>query len=249
MNRLIIFATTFSITLFGLALGKGIANAVPDRTNPRFSTAQTASEDATSSETGTETDTSGATLVATPGSNSLQNQANREARQQAIQDKKEKFIETKCKAIETKISNKLATFDNRKAFHIKIYQNVRTRVNNVVNKWTGRGYDTTKLKADLTTLDTMIKDATSLYTAHIEDLRATQTYACGKSQGEFVSQLNTSRKSFTTFNQKLAEIRNFIKTTIVPDLTALKDQIKQKTATASPTVSPSPTLTSSPLNE
>lgn len=133
----------------------------------------------------------------------------------------------KCDKVTARINNQIEKFNANKDKHIQNYQNTKDKVTDMVTRVKNeKGADTTKLEADLKTLDSKIQTFASDYATFIKTLESTKTLACGNSDGEFKNALALSRTQLATSKQDAAAVRSFIKDTIRPDVQAIRDQIK-----------------------
>gem|GEM_PF-1351811 len=150
-----------------------------------------------------------------------------------------------CKNIEEKVTQKITRFDENKDKHLKAYKNLDNRLSKFAIRLKERGFDTQKLETDLSTVEVKIQKADSDYTAFINKLKESQSYACGKSQGEFVKRLAEARKLLKTFRDDTAEIRNYFVNVIRKDLMDLRQQIRNQVRTreGGTLTSPSPLTT------
>lgn len=133
----------------------------------------------------------------------------------------------KCDMITTRIDTITARYSNNKDAHIKRYQDLKDKVSKIIDKVDGKNVDTAKLKTDLQTLDEKIKLFAKDYDDYINLLNDTKSYACGKSEGEFKASLEKTRNAAKKLKQDELEIRNFIQTTIKPDIQDIKDQLNK----------------------
>ncbi|MCX6806576.1 MAG: hypothetical protein NT135_00415 [Candidatus Berkelbacteria bacterium] len=133
-------------------------------------------------------------------------------------------IEDKCASIQAKIANKITKFDSSKEKHVSAYNNLKDRITKFIKKFDEKGYDTSKIKTDLTTLNGKIDKFTKDYSTYINKLRETQTLACGHSEGQFKDTLVEAKKLLKIVHQDASDIRKYYRTEIRKDMTDLKKQ-------------------------
>jgi hypothetical protein len=174
-----------------------------------------------------------------PGSSSQNQPANIQTQT------RNQVINNVCKNLEEKIAQKINRFESNKDKHLRAYKNLVSRLSKFVVRLEERGFDTQKLAADISAVETKIQKAEGDYTAFINKLKESQSYACGKSQGEFAKRLAESRKLLKTFRDDTAEIRNYFVNIIRKDLMDLHQQIRNRIRTREgmTSASPSPTAT------
>jgi chromosome segregation ATPase len=157
-----------------------------------------------------------------------------------------------CEKVETKLQVRITHFDQNKEKHIQAYNNLVDRIEKFIARIKAKGYDTTKLEADLATLKEKVADFTEAYAAYMTLLDETKNYTCGQSHGDFAAKLKEVRAQLKIVHQMAADIRNFWRTVIRVDLLDIKKQYPGATSnntsstTSSSTSSSSTTSTSTP---
>jgi chromosome segregation ATPase len=141
-----------------------------------------------------------------------------------LKDKKEAKISQVCTNTSKMIDTRISRFDTNKKKHVENYTKMKTALQQLITKLKAKGFDTSKLETDLTTLGDKITKFGTDYAAYIAKLGETKNFTCGQSQGEFKTALDTARDSLKTVNQDAVDIRNFYQTTVRPDIEALKAQ-------------------------
>ena len=131
----------------------------------------------------------------------------------------------------------IARFNNNKDRHVAAYQAVTAKVTEIVSTMSAKGYDTSKLSADLSAWNQMIVKAGQDYAAFIAALQNAEQYAPYTSQGQFLSAIQAARAQLVVYRQDALDVRHEYQTVIRPDVQAL--------ATQTP-VAPSSTPTSTP---
>jgi len=138
----------------------------------------------------------------------------------------------KCNLWETRISDRIASYNGSKDSSTAAYLNISDRLSELKNRLTANGYDATKLTADLQTLGDKINKFVADYEAYMGALTESQSYACGHSNGEFKAKLAEARKLLQVVKQDHSDIKNYYLKAIKPDLQQLRDQIKKSQAEA-----------------
>ncbi len=145
-----------------------------------------------------------------------------------------------CENVFKRIDARINNYNVRKDNLIPIYQAALTRWQKLATSLSAKGYDTTKLTADLGTLKTMLDTATAQYKAFVDEFSALKTMDCVTAKTQFLTLLSSSKTKLAAFRQSAKDIHDFIKTTIKADLQALRKQAKP-TPTPGPSVTPEPT--------
>lgn len=144
------------------------------------------------------------------------------AKRVEFEDRKEKMAEEKCKNIESKIASRVNRYENNGQMLQKVYGNMKTRLQRLTAQLKAAGADTSKLEADLVTLNGKIDKLYADHGAFMMTLKETQTFVCGKTEGEFKGKIDQARKVPEIIKQDRADIKNFFQTTINADLEAIR---------------------------
>ncbi len=118
----------------------------------------------------------------------------------------------------------IARFDNNKERHVAAYNAAKARLKEAITELAEKGYDVTRLTADLQAWDGMFVKFAQDYATLINLLRTAEQYAPYESQGQFAAAIQQARAQLVTVRQDALDIRHYYQTVIRPDLQALKDQ-------------------------
>lgn len=160
-------------------------------------------------------------LFAAPvyATNENSNKENRNSNQ-----KQQLASEQKCKSIESKIKTKTAKFSSGKLKYFNSYNNLKNRLIKFEKRLSAKGYDTTKLKADIDILIAKIDKFSADYSKYINTMNETKNYACEKSDPEFRSKLEEARIQLKQVHADSKEIKTFYHDIIRIDLQEIKKQ-------------------------
>ncbi|MEK7167449.1 MAG: hypothetical protein AAB791_00425 [Patescibacteria group bacterium] len=136
--------------------------------------------------------------------------------------------QNRCGLIQARIQNRAVNYDNSKAKHLSAYNNLKDRLIKFEARLSGKGFDTTTLKADMAVLNGKIDQFAADYGLYMSRLRETQNYACGKSDGEFKTKLSESRNLLLKVHEDSKAIREYYASNIKTDLKNLQAQIRIK---------------------
>jgi hypothetical protein len=157
--------------------------------------------------------------------------AARETKQEERTQKKEAGAEQRCAMIQERIQNRIGNFDDKKDMHMAVYANMVDRISKFIEKLSGEGYDTAKIKADLETLQEKIAKFSTDKDARLAALNETKSFACGHSDGEFKAKLAEARKALQLVRADAMDIRKYMLTIVRPDIQALnKQRVETKSA-------------------
>lgn len=147
-----------------------------------------------------------------------------ESRKAAMKDLKDK----KCELITSRVDERVGKFDNNKGLHQQQYAKLKERLSNLITKLNEKGYDTSKLSSDLSTLNSKIEKFGTDYKTFTDKLKESRTYVCGASEGQFKTKLEEAKDLLKVVKQDSVDVRNYFKNTIKPDLQDLKNQRHEK---------------------
>lgn len=139
----------------------------------------------------------------------------------------------KCSEVESKIGKKTAKFEQNRQIGKVRFDGMKTATAKLITELRAKGYDVTQLEQDQATLESLIAKFSTDYTNYMSSLEQTKQFACGKSRGEFVSQLETARSEIPAVQKDFKAVMDFWKNTFRPHFQAIK-----KVAQASPTPVP-----------
>lgn len=158
----------------------------------------------------------------------------REEIRTTVKEQRNEIIKTKCEIVTTNVNNRLETFSENKEKHIKLYGDLKTRFQELIQRLDEKGYDTTKLEEDAQVLDEKIQKFAADYVIFIEYLTATKGNACGQSDGAFAQALAKAKAQLKIVRADAADVKNYYQEVIKPDIQALRAQ-KPVTTTESET--------------
>ena len=156
----------------------------------------------------------------------------------------------RCSIIQSRLEMRIASYDVNKEKYLKIYFDLKNRLINIQTSLENKGLDTSDIKADLVTLDQKISKFSLDYQTYAAKLKEADTFACGKSQGQFLGKIREARILLLNVKKDSLDVKTFYLSTIKPDLNKLKAQIKQQAAssTTGTTTTKSPDYIIEPFN-
>jgi len=163
---------------------------------------------------------------------------------QNLQDQKQQFTQQRCDLINQRINDRLSNFQSKQGGDKTIFGNVYQRLTNLATRLKSDNLDTTTLTNDLAALKTKVDKVQTEYSSFIDGLKATTSFTCGQSQGQFMGKLGAARTILLSVRQDRLDVKNYVLNTIKPDILALRAQLaKQEQSDKSTTSSGSPTTT------
>jgi len=149
-------------------------------------------------------------------------------RQQNLQEREQQ----RAAVIKERIDLIIARFNNNKDRHIAVYNATKAKVVEVVTTMSAKGYDTSKLSADLQTWDQMVQKAAADYATYVSLLQSAEQFAPYQSGGQFWNAINQARAQLRVVRQDSLDVRSEYQTVIRPNIAALVSQTPKTTTTA-----------------
>jgi len=129
-----------------------------------------------------------------------------------------------CEKMQEKITDRVNKFNENKRKHVVAYNNMQDRVKKFVEKLTAKDYDTAKLESDLQALNAKIIKFAADYATFIGKLEEAAKASCEEA-GQLKEKLAEAREYLKTVHQSAKDIKEYYRTVVRPDITAL---LKQK---------------------
>lgn len=151
---------------------------------------------------------------------------NLKAEKEELKNKfKEKFTEEKCARVQARIENRNGFFKGNYEKHTSVYTNLVNRINKFIARADALKLDTTAIKSHLAILEDKIEKFKDDYAAYKAKFAETKNYTCGHSEGEFKGILLESKTLLKTVHADAADIRTYVRETILADIRSLKAQM------------------------
>lgn len=149
-----------------------------------------------------------------------------------LKEQKQEFVDNRvqnrCERAGKIIDNRIENYRNNESAHISVFNNLVTRVENLVTNLKNAGYsgdNLTKLENDLVTLEQKVKAFSDTYGKYISELEDTKDLACGESDGDYLDAVKNAQGDLTDLRLAAQDIRSFYIGTIKPDMLAIRQQI------------------------
>lgn len=143
-----------------------------------------------------------------------------EKKKEILADKMEKI----CTVATVRIDAKLKEYENKKDVEFPRIEKILATLKARLTPLKEKGADTTKLEADIKSLEEKLTKAKADYAAFIAKLKDTKNYTCGKSEGDFLKALQASNIAHRTFIASIKDMRKQLRIGILGDLQAIKSK-------------------------
>jgi septal ring factor EnvC (AmiA/AmiB activator) len=143
-------------------------------------------------------------------------------RQEARQERIENRAEGRCNIINNRIGARISRYEKHYKDVEARMDRISKRIGEFINRLESKGYDVSKVRSDLSTLEGMRTTQRNLYAAFISELKEAKQYDCGDSGGAFKNALAESRAALVKWRDQIRANREFVRTTLRPDLQALR---------------------------
>lgn len=152
---------------------------------------------------------------------------------------REQRREQTCQIAEQRIQNQIRRYDIIKSNHQARNQRVVTRLNEIMLQLESEGIDVTELRTAIQGLQTTVDSFEVSAQDYINLLIESENFACGQSEGEFLSRIRSAREIAPQIRSNVLSVREYFQNEIRPELEAIKIQLEaKKTAEQSEAVSP-----------
>lgn len=153
--------------------------------------------------------------------------ADAEKKKEAFKLKKERLSEEKCLRVQEKIQNKEGNLEQAKEKHMSVYENMTARIQKFIDRFKAAGLDTSKIEGDLATLKSKIEEFKAAFASYSSKFEGSKLAACGDTEGGLRGKLVDARAEMKITHDIAADIREYMRTTILVDLRELKAQMPQ----------------------
>jgi septation ring formation regulator EzrA len=120
----------------------------------------------------------------------------------------------------------ITRFENNKERHVKVYNEMKAKVRQLLEQMQEKGLDVSKLSQDLAAWDEMIKRFASDYAALMETLKQMCELEGDKVEEDFRRMIQEAREQLRKVHQDVMEIRLFYQKTIRSDIQDLRSQLE-----------------------
>lgn len=133
--------------------------------------------------------------------------------------------EVRCTRVTTKVDDLYTKLTSNDSVG-KRHQTVIDHLNEIITKVEGKSLNSDKLKSDLVILTEKMNSWQTAYTSLKAKVSATKELACGDSDGVYKTSLSEMKAQREVLNTANADFWNYVKNTVKPDITSLRDQFK-----------------------
>lgn len=152
---------------------------------------------------------------------------------------REQRLEQTCQIAEQRIQNQIRRYDIIKANHQARNQRVVTRLNEIMLRLESEGIDVTELRTAIQGLQTTVNSFEVSAQDYINLLIESENFACGQSEGEFLSRIRSAREKAPQIRSNVLSVREYFQAEIRPELEAIKVQLEAKKSAEQSETTPS----------
>lgn len=148
----------------------------------------------------------------------------RQERQEMRQEMKQERVEMRCEIADDRANLIIGRYTQNYPRHVANYKKVAEGVKTLVETLKAQGKDTSKLEAVLATFNQKVVTFSQQATAVVDQLKVAQQYACGESQGQYVTEIKKARELAATAHATLVDLRSYYQNSVRPEIQALRAQ-------------------------
>jgi len=135
-------------------------------------------------------------------------------------------LQERWEKVQQRLELIITRFENNKERHIKVYNEMKAKVQQLLEQMQEKGLDVSKLSQDLAAWDEMIRRFASDYAALMETLKKLCSLEAGEAEQEFRPLIQEAREQLRKVHQDVMEIRLFYQKTIRSDIQDLRSQLE-----------------------
>lgn len=156
-----------------------------------------------------------------------------EEKTQLMQEKRENLIEKKeetvarvCEKTETRIAEKISSYEENRDYHMEQYDTLMNQLYDIADSMDFLGLETADFRTSISELNVKVLEYIALYDDLISQLKLSQEYACGESEGSFKEAVQQAIVIHKELVSKRQEIREFYSTDVRSAIKDLREQAK-----------------------
>jgi len=134
---------------------------------------------------------------------------------------KNQIKQNACAKRGEQVTKRVEQYDKMKRAHVQAYNNMQERVKKFIDKLKEKGFDTTKLQADLVVLNGKVIKFANDYSSYISKLDEARKLGCDDAAALKVK-MQEARDLLKIVHDDCKDIHSYYNETIKADITALK---------------------------
>ncbi len=150
------------------------------------------------------------------------------AMREGIQDKVNQAKERICTATQSRVGARWQKYYDARMNRVENMERGVLALQERVQYFKEKGLDTSKLEADITTLQELIGEYKTAYREFLSALEEAKTIPCANYEGKFLSELKEAREAWEVVRAKFQAIKDFYLSHIKPDLAKLRSQLEEQ---------------------
>lgn len=133
--------------------------------------------------------------------------------------------ENRCERVRNKVNSKIEHYRNNRDKHLERYNKIYEKLQTLATRLESSGYDVSKLEQYLEQLKLMITEFNNNNENSFHELTNSGEMACEGSRQLFDNSISAARENLRKVRESAKNIKDFIVSTIKPELQNIKDQI------------------------
>lgn len=150
---------------------------------------------------------------------------NREVKMEELQEKRAEIAEKKCEDAQNRIQNKTMQMQNNLNMYSRVQSRTSERLVRLSSLLASKGLDVSTLNNQIATLSTMSLELKTTYAGLITNMNGAQEVTCNETKEAFKNRFELAKDDVEQIKQVRSEIKNYINSTIKPELQRLRQQI------------------------
>lgn len=148
-----------------------------------------------------------------------------EAAKAERQAEREAKVLERCDRVATRIAEKLSRYEENQNRHASTYNRMTIRLSELLDRLEEKTVDVSTVRALVAEFDALNTSAQLSLAAAMSGLEASQSYACGQSEGDFKAALQGARDLFGQVRERTAAVRSYYHDTLKPAILAFRESL------------------------
>lgn len=139
-----------------------------------------------------------------------------------VREIRKEIKEERCTIITTRINERIDLFNKNKEARNNLYNNVKSKIENIISLLKIRKYDTSKIEADLPGWDTRVNKYWEDKETFMTKLEEARKLSCSDNSDDYLKKVLEAKEMLIKVHNDAEDIRNYYKITLLPDIKSTK---------------------------
>lgn len=150
--------------------------------------------------------------------------ANAQSARAEAEQRRDEAVAQRCEVVTQQIDIRIDRYQNNENREQRLYEQLHQLGLELISRAQTQGYDTTGVSTSLDELKALADATMTEWAEFIALLEETKVFACGESDGQFQSSLQTARAQLDSVRAASLKARSYYQDTFRPAVQALREQ-------------------------